>query len=498
MSDRSPWSVALSSATLTVVVAGAWLVGRRMDRLEEALERRPAAAEKPAPAAPPRTRSASDAPTADAPEPAPGTLASIEKRLAKLADDSYDASSDLMGDVHEIKRTVKQLQAALRTLSQQIARPGSAAGVWGLAPPKATMTPELLAGYRAEAESYGVRIDPGHVEVRGFLNMSPNEAMPIEYFVTRWPESGHETLVHVIGKVKMDDDVSPDKLRGVMTAVYKGLVVAGFAEGQNSGYDTSKSAEKPTWIPPTGDTVYVGVRYQLHGKIHLARATDWVIDPTAGSVLPEGCFRFAGSRRGEDFETGDEQLSAEAGGLLVSVYRNPTTIIEIADPGNLNDNYRYNNARIPKPLIGVLGKHEAQLDMVRDRTTGTLTVLALVRDGTSSPIATAPVLLVKRENGTFDEVPFTNGPAGAWLVKDAAIKTSPDWRVRVVIDGQPVETTGFDPLYVDLIFSKTPIVPEGDGALPLKAIPPEPRTDAPAMDGAGMGAAPSAPPGGVK
>ena len=66
------------------------------------------------------------------------------------------------------------------------------------------------------------------------------------------------------------------------------------------------------------------------------------------------------------------------------------------------------------------------------------------------------------------------------------------------IDGQPVETTGFDPLYVDLIFSKTPIVPEGDGALPLKAIPPEPRTDAPAMDGAGMGAAPSAPPGGVK
>ena len=104
-------------------------------------------------------------------------------------------------------------------------------------------------------------------------------------------------------------------------------------------------------------------------------------DNTIGAVLPVDCFRFAGSRRQEDFESGDDQLTAEAGGLLVSVYRNPTTMIEIADPNNLNDNYRYNNTRIPKPLIGVLGKHEALLDMVRDRGAGTLTVLALERDG---------------------------------------------------------------------------------------------------------------------
>ena len=303
--------------------------------------------------------------------------------------------------------------------------------------------------------------------------------MPIEYFVTRWPESGHETLVHVLGKLPMDDELTPDRLKGLMTAVYKGLVVAGFAEGENSGYDTSKGADKAAWIPPTGDTVYVGVRYSLHGKVHLARASDWVIDPAAGSVLPVDCFRFAGSRRQEDYETGDEQLTAEAGGMLVSVYRSPTTMIEIADPNNLNDNYRYNNTRIPKPMIAVLGKHEAHLDMIRDRGDGTLRVLAIERSGTSAPLSKAPLLLIKRESGSFDEVPFQSaGDAlGGWIVRSDAVKTSPDWRVRVDVDGTTMETTGFDPLYVDLILSKSPIVPEGDGALPIEAIPVESRED---------------------
>lgn len=477
MTDRSPWTIALASANLTVLVAGAWLVGHRLDRIEELAQRRVAPVERPSNPTAPRGRGADGDP--EAAEPAPGSLASIEKRLVKLSEDSYDQLSDVRTDVHEMKRTLKQIQSGVRNLSQQVAKPGSPVGAWGLAPAKATLSPEILEGYRAEATSYGVRIEPGRVEVRGFLNMSPNTAMPIEYFVTRWPESGHETLVHVLGRVKVDEDMTPDRLKGVVTAVYKGLVVAGFGEGENSGYDVSKGVDKPTWIPPKGDVVHLGVRYSLHGKVHVARASDWVIDPAAGSVLPADCFRFAGSRRQEDFETGDEQLTAEAGGLLVSVYRNPTAMVEIADPGNLNDNYRYNNTRIPKPMIAVVGRREGLLDMVRDRDAGTLRVLSLERDGVSSPVGAAPVLLVKKDGGAFDEVAFSRGddPVGGWIVRHDAIKTSPDWSVRVLVDGRPVETTGFEPLYLDLIFSKTPIVPEGDGARPLEPITPEPRVE---------------------
>lgn len=481
MSDRSPWSIALSSATLTVVVAGAWIVGRRLDRLEELAEHRVATAAKPNPEASPTVARAAPARADDAEkaEPAPGTLAALEKRVQKLADDAYDQYSELMGDIHQIKQTTKQTQSAVRNLGQQISKPGSAVGAWGLAPLKSALTPELLAGYRAESESYGVKIEPGHVEVRGFLNMSPNTAMPIEYFVTRWPESGHETLVHVLGRLPMSEDLTPDRLKGLLTAVYKGLLVAGFAEGENSGYDATKDLKNPTWVPPKGDTVYVGVRYSLHGKVHLARASDWVVDPVAAAVLPLDCFRFAGSRRQEDFESGDEMLTAEAGGLLVSVYRNPTAMIEIADPNNLNDNYRYNNVRIPKPLIAVLGKHEALLDMVRDRVDGSLRVLSIERDGKTAPLAKAPVLLVKRESGAFVEVTFqpATDAQGGFIVRDEAIKTSPEWRVRADVEGKPVETTGFDPLYVDLVLSKTPIVPEGDGALPIEPITPEPKRD---------------------
>lgn len=495
MSDRSPWSIALATANLTVLVAGAWLVGSRLDRLEQTTDRRVTALEGGRPGA--GRSSGTDARSADRdgdkPEPPAGTLASVEKRLTKLSDDSYDQYSEIMGDLHELKRTSKQLLSAVRGLAQAVAKPGQPIGAWTLAAPAtATATPsaEVLAAYRDAAIAAGVKVEPGRVEVRGFLNMSPNAAMPIEYFVTRWPESGHETLVHVLGPAVMNEELSPERLRGVVTGLYKGLVAAGFVEGQNSGYEAGQNPEKPTWVPPTGDTVYVGVRYSLHGKVHVARATDWVVDPAARSVLAPDCFRFAGSRRQEDFETGDEQLTSEAGGLVVSVYRNPTSMIEIAAPSNLNDNYRYNDARIPKPLIAIVGRHEAHLDLVRDRATGSLRALALERDGKSAPLSKAPVLLVKRESGTIDEIPFTKATdaEGGFVVKDEQLKTSPDWRVRVELEGRPVETTGTDPLYVDLIFSKTPIIPEGDGALPLEPVTIETPPEAPAPK--------DAPPGG--
>lgn len=496
MSDRSPWSIALATANLTVLVAAAWIVGSRLDHVERQTDKCVAALEKGAG----RRDAAADRPAdraADKAEPPAGTLAALEKKVGKLSDDAYDQYSETMGDLHELKRTSKQVLAAVRSLAQAIAKPGQPIGAWGLAAPAKAATPptpEVLAAYRDAALAAGVKVEPGRVEVRGFLNMSPNAAMPIEYFVTRWPESGHETLVHVLGPVVMDDELTPDRLKGVVTGVYKGLVAAGFVEGQNSGYEAGPNPDKPTWVPPTGDTVYVGVRYSLHGKVHVARATDWVIDPAARSVLAPDCFRFAGSRRQDDFETGDEQLTSEAGGLVVSVYRNPTSMIEIAAPSNLNDNYRYNDARIPKPLIAVLGKHEAHLDMIRDRLDGSLRVLAIEKDGKSAPVAKAPVLLMKRESGAIDEIPFAKATdaEGGFVVRDARLKTSPEWRVRVEVDGQPVETTGFDPLYVDLILSKTPIVPEGDGALPIEPVPAEPAPEAPANGGEPK----DAPPGG--
>ena len=49
------------------------------------------------------------------------------------------------------------------------------------------------------------------------------------------------------------------------------------------------------------------------------------------------------------------------------------------------------------------------------------------------------------------------------------------------VDGKPVESVGFQPLYLDLIFSKTPIVVQGDGALPV--LPPELPADMPTGTG---------------
>jgi hypothetical protein len=474
MSDRSPWAIALATANLTVLIAGAWFVGSRLDRVEDAVARRPATPSE-------RGRPDRD-PKDDGPPPAPGTLAALEKRVAKLSDDAYDQYSEIMSDLHELKRTTKQTQNAIRNLTQAVAKPGQPIGQWALAAPGQVPSAEVLAAYRDAALAAGVKVEPGRVEVRGFLNMSPNAAMPMEYFVTRWPESGHETLVHVIGNVPKNEELTPDRLRGLITAVYKGLVVAGFREGRNSGYEAGADPDKPTWVPPTGDLVHVGVRYSLHGKVHLARASDWVIDPAARAVLPPDVFRFAGSRRQEDFDSGDEMLTAEAGGLLVSVYRNPTSMIEIAALSNLNDDFRYNDARIPRPLVAIVGKTPQRLDMVRDRRGGSLTVLGMGADGAFAPLPKAPVLKIRRDSGEIVAVPFARAASlpTAWIAKDDGLKTSPEWRVEVEVDGAPVETSGFEPLYVDLILSKEPIVPEGDGAAPLEPIPADaPRTDAP-------------------
>src|SRR5207245_2800836 len=122
-----------------------------------------------------------------------------------------------------------------------------------------------------------------------------------------------ETLVHVIGPTDVKD-LSPERLKGLPTAVYKGMLAAGFTQGDSSRVEKGTDG-KPTWIPPTGDVVHVGARYALGGRTHVARASDWVGDPSTGTVLPADSFRFTGSRRIEDSDTGDEAIAAEEGGL---------------------------------------------------------------------------------------------------------------------------------------------------------------------------------------
>ncbi len=493
MNDRSPWMLALSTANLLVVLAGAVLIRSRLGALEATTDRRLAALEaraKPTPA---------DRPDADRPagrggeEGGPVTLADLNRKVGKLGDDLYDYYTEIMGDLNDVKRSSKQSHAATRSVLQALAKEGQPLGTWGLAPPGDALAEPALADYRKHAEMFGVRVAPGLVEVRGFLNMSPKTYMPIEYFVTRWPENSHETLVHVTGPVKVDGNLSADRLRGLPTAIYKALVAAGFKQGESTGMDAS-DPEKPKWVAPTGDVVYVGVRYALRGKTHLARATDWIVDPKAGGVLPEDCFRFTGSRRAEDFETGDEMLSAEASGLVVAVYERLPALVEIALPSVLAGDYRYNYARIPKPVVIVLDRGAARLDAERVRETGTIRIHAIERAGAWTPLPAAPTLLLDQEGGPSREVAFVRAADGtSWEATDPAVKTSIAWRVRCPVDGKPFVSTGFEPLYLDLVLSKTPIVPEGDGALAIAPIPSdvqdtgEPDPNAPGGMDAAMG-----------
>jgi hypothetical protein len=258
----------------------------------------------------------------------------------------------------------------------------------------------------------------------------------------------------------------------VVTAVYKGLVAAGFMQGTPSSWkgDPADPERKPEWVPPKGDPVYVGVRYSLHGKTHLARATDWVVDPSIKNVLPVDAFRFTGSTRIEDWQTGDEQLSAEASGLVVSVYRNPSTLVEIALPSNVNDAYTYNHQRIPRPAVLLLDGG-GRVDTLRDPLVGELVVLGRIDGPRVTPLEKAPVLLVRGDDDVPKEMPFrkADAPAGAWVLRDPALKRS-GWSLKVDLGGKTVESVGFDPLLLELVFSKTPIVPEGDGALPVEPV----------------------------
>ncbi len=274
----------------------------------------------------------------------------IEK-IREMEDDNFESYSDLSQDLIAIKREIGYLKSSQRRLIRGLASGG---GLAGFAPTLPKLGTPIDGGMREkfmkEAAAHGVKVEEGRVSVRGFLNMSPRTNMPIEFFVTRYPESSHETLVHLVGdKSPAVVNENPYRaLAGLPTAVYKGMLAAGFEQGMFSRPDPDSDPQDPKWLLATGDTVYVYLKYENDEGVHVARATDWVIDPSTGTVLPHDCFKFGGSMRHDDFETGEEALLSESRGLIVTVWPNAGAIVEVALQSSLLNNYQYNFERIPE------------------------------------------------------------------------------------------------------------------------------------------------------
>ncbi len=68
-----------------------------------------------------------------------------------------------------------------------------------------TANPEQAKAYKDEALRFGMQVEEGRVTARGLLNGSQDRAYPIEYFMTRFPDAGHETLVHLMGTATLEE-----------------------------------------------------------------------------------------------------------------------------------------------------------------------------------------------------------------------------------------------------------------------------------------------------
>ncbi len=265
----------------------------------------------------------------------------------------YEGVVDLEQTLYQLKRQVDTVQGVTRRMLDGLRQSGDFEGfVSSLPEPHKPLTIEQRKAYKAEAARFGIEVEEGRVTARGLLNGAQDKAYPIEYFMTRFPEAGHETLVHLMGKAKLEEFQEPPfpDLAGLCTAFYKAMLAAGFQQGEGSHFEREPTGpdDIPPWVLATGDPVHVYVRYEEDGHTKVSRASDWVIDPATKSPLPEDCFRFTGSMRVEQRETGDEMLLAEGRGFLMSVYPDRAALIEVALPSARNNNYLYNWSRLPK------------------------------------------------------------------------------------------------------------------------------------------------------
>jgi len=333
-------------------------VRNRLSRVEREVDARPApAASAPSPASSSGNESAApkEGETED-----PLQTTDLRKKLdwliGKLEEVDtrvYEGVVDLESELYQQKRQVDRIQVLTKRILDGLRKSGDFEGFDSTLPePKAALTIEQRKEYKAEAARFGIEVEEGKVTARGLLNGEQDKAYPIEYFMTRYPEAGHETLVHLLGTATMEDWAEPPfpNLSGLCTALYKAMLAAGFVQGEGSHFERPPEGpdDVPPWILATGDTVYVYVRYEEDGETKLARASDWVIDPATKSVLPEDCFKFTGSLRVDHRETGDEMLLAEAQGFVMSVYPDRAAMIEVALESARANNYLYNWARLPK------------------------------------------------------------------------------------------------------------------------------------------------------
>lgn len=282
----------------------------------------------------------------------------ILEMLTDMSDEDYEFQLSTVQDLHKFKMQLE----ALRSMMRRVLRSGNVAS--NLPAKGAAIDEATRRKFKDNAERFGVRVKDGEVRVKGFLNLRPDKKMPIEFFVARYPESSHETLVHIVGN-RTPEDVQADPagaLRGLVTAVYQGLLAAGFEEGHPTHPEKDArelgADEEPSWVLATGDTVYVYIEWDEEGTLHRARATDLVLDPETGTTLPQDCFRFTGSLRVEDRNTAEEMVLAEGMGLIVSVWRNAGSLVEIALDAALRNDFQYNFPRIPSD------REDPSLDLV--------------------------------------------------------------------------------------------------------------------------------------
>lgn len=328
-------------------------VRNRVRKLERDVQGQSAAADaaKPKPAA---RRGSGDQAQPLATKDVTKKLDWMIQKLEEVHTQVYEGVIDLESEMYQMRQDLKGVRARVARILDGLRASGDFPGFQSSLPqPQTPLTMEQRKAYQAEAKQWGMVVRDGLVMARGLLNGEQDRAYPIEYFMTRYPEAGHETLVHLLGTARLDDWAEPPfpRLNGLATVLYKSLLAAGFTQGKygHPEREPKEPFEDVPWVPATGDAVYMYMRwYDADGTAVFARATDWMLDPKTKSVLPEDCFRFTGSMRVEHRETGDEMLLSEGTGFVVSAYPDRSAMIEVALPNVGRGHLLYNWSRLPK------------------------------------------------------------------------------------------------------------------------------------------------------
>ncbi|MDF1700646.1 MAG: hypothetical protein P1V36_05760 [Planctomycetota bacterium] len=368
-------------------------VRTRLARVERELQAREAPA--PEPVAP----AASEAPADPlATKDVQKKLDWLIEKLEEVHTQVYEGVIDLESEMYQVRQDLGRVKVRVSRILDGLRASGDFAGFQSSLPePEKPLSVEQRKEYKAEAQRFGIKVKEGLVIARGLLNGEQDRAYPIEYLMTRYPEAGHETLLHLLGNATLEDWAEPPfpSLSGLVTALYKGLLAAGFTQGKPSHpeREPKEAFEQVPWVLASGDAVYMYVRWKdAEGKTVLARATDWMLDPKTKGVLPEDCFKFTGSMRVEHRETGDELLLSEARGFVVSAYPDTAALIEVALQSVIGGHLAYNWSRLPQHTKG----EPFYVDLVFSKTALTEEALADLEGSTGAPSKDADA---KREDG---------------------------------------------------------------------------------------------------